>query len=120
MKLKEFIEKNSEAVSEMAMGDDEASATTAAELINKQAPLVISGKGKDVGAMYGSLKSALTAIGKTNAPEKYMREVKLAKAALAKIDAYNKTVQSHDTPSMAASCNTEKKKKACMDTEAKK
>lgn len=108
MKLSEFLEKN---VNEMALGDPEAAATSAAETINKEAPLVISGKAKNAGAMFGTLQAALQALGKTNAPEKYVREIKLAKTALAKLSAYNKTVQSHDTPSMAASCDVEKKAK---------
>jgi hypothetical protein len=110
MKLSDFIKQAQDKIEEMAIGDSDQTATQAAATINKYAPMVIGGQSKDVGAMYGPLEGALKALGKTAAPEKYTREIKLAQTALNKIKIYNSKTNVHDTPSMAACGDLEKKK----------
>lgn len=65
------------------------SAEEASSIIMKYGPLVNAGKAENQKGDYrGSLEAALRAIQGSNNPEKYVKEIKIAKAALQKLNAY--------------------------------
>lgn len=75
------------------------SAEKAALEINKFAPIINKGEYKGGADVKGILEAALQAISKSTNPEKYEREIKMAKIALKKVNAYNMSKNTHSMPS---------------------
>jgi hypothetical protein len=75
--------------------------TQAAAKIMEIAPLVNAGKTADSKGDYrGHLEAAMKAIQNSVNPEKYLREIKVASAALAKLKAYAATKATNATPNL--------------------
>ena len=94
MKFKDRVKKY--LITEMSM-PVVRSAEDGATMINKYAPMVMKGNVK--GDVRGPIVAALKAIGQSNNPEKYEREIKMAKKAIQKLNEYKKTKSNMATTS---------------------